>query len=285
MKTNPKLFTLVLGLLTGAVCAAQTPVVQSLTATNVALGAGASTFQAQVSDAGNNLTQVVFLIAGPGISGWQTVSSQTVSGASASPSTSWTPSQAGTYTLQLNATDTNTTVSSQTTFEVYIGQMTVGAVTVASGVNRIYQYGGEIVTATSTSGDNVVAQSGGNLILWAGGRVKLEPGFHAMEGSYFWAAVDHDQNGYSDVEETECHYIAGVPDAWLVDHGFNLSTSVSSWGYTAAQLLAAYQGGYNPSDIPNVTKPVSANILVIRMPSGAFYGVTPGSWSIATSGL
>jgi hypothetical protein len=260
----------------------------SLTVDSFYLGS-AVIFSPTVADADADMDYVTFAVAGPTpSSSWSTLSPDVnVPGAGTaaqqngvSVAKSWTPSLPGLWTVCVTVHSLNGSTSVNRSFDVLAGTRTLNPLTVPNGSNQIYTYAGELVTATDTSTSTTNVESGGNLILWSGGRVKLEPGFHAKEGSFFWAAVDHDMNGYSDQEELQQNFISGVPDAWLVDQGINLSTPMNTWGYTAAQLLAAYQGGYKATDIANASK-TTTFALILTTPSGT-YGVQPGSnWAIS----
>jgi len=261
----------------------------SLTVDSFYLGS-AVTFSPTVADADADIDYVTFAVAGPSpISTWSTLSPNVnVPGAGTASQQNgvtvqkaWTPSLPGLWTVRVTIHSLNGSSSVDRTFDVLAGTRTLNPLTVANGSNQIYSFPGELVTATSTSASTTNVQSGGSLILWSGGRVKLEPGFRAEAGSFFWAAVDHDQNGYSDQEELQQNFVQGVPDAWLVDHGINLSTPMSTWGYSAAQLLAAYQGGYNPGDTKAASGMPTNCQLVLRTPSGQCYGVQTSTWAIS----
>lgn len=156
---------------------------------------------------------------------------------------------------------------------------TVSNVTLASGQTKVVSDAGEITTAESSSGPTVKVQSGATLVLWSGTDVVLNPGFQSEEGSYFWGAVDHDMNGYSDMEEQQQNFIPGVPDAWLADHGVNLSAPVATWAHTPAEYLAAYLGGYDPA-AAGASLPASFT-LVLPTPGGQYYSVTTDGWAIS----
>jgi hypothetical protein len=246
------------------------------------------TFAPTVADDDMDMDYVTFSVSGPGVTGWSTLSpdinvpsvGQPAQQTGVTVSKSWTPSVPGLWTVSITVHSLNGSATLNRTFDVLeAGIRTINPVTVGSGSSQIFQYSGEIVTATNNSGDSVVVDSGGALILWSGGRIKLEPGFKAKAGvSLFWAAIDHNMNGYSDMEELQQNFIPGVPDAWLADHGVNLSLPMSSWAYTPAQYLAAYQGGYDPS----YTNAASTTTypLVLRAPSGQYYGVQTSTWAI-----
>ena len=95
---------------------------------------------------------------------------------------------------------------------------TISNYTVSSGQSRIIIDNGRIATSDTSP---VTVQNMGSLILWSGGGIDLKPGFHAVAGSFFWAAVDSNMNGYSDVEEATDSDGDGMCDAWEIDHGLN----------------------------------------------------------------
>lgn len=270
-----------------ATCAAA-PVVQPLQFGSVVLGSPI-TLQASVTDPGGSLISATFYVSGPavrdsanlGAISWPTaqlVGAVTLSGTSGSPQIAWTPPQSGSYTVTVYVADQTATVSQTGAFECVADRLTVAPVTVASGANTMYTDAGEIVTTENDATSNVVAQGASSLIFWSGGRVDLKPGFHASNGSFFWAAVDHNQNGYSDVEEATCTSGDGIPDAWKVDHGLSIGTNYSS----QPQYLAAYLGGYNPANT-KATSPLPTNPacqLVLPTPSSGYYGVNTSTWTI-----
>jgi hypothetical protein len=196
------------------------PTVPVLSVDSVVLGQSVI-LHAEVADTDEDLDFVTFQVSGPGVSGWSNLGNVNVSGTHAAANVVWLPPQTGVYTLRVVVHDLSGTTTQDQTFEIYSGRIVVPEQTIASGVNRMYQNDGEIATVESTSGAKVVVQAGGNFILWSGGRVTLKPGFHAQAGSFFWAAVDHNMNGYSDLEETTDTDGDGIPDAWEVDHGMN----------------------------------------------------------------
>ena len=102
-----------------------------------------------------------------------------------------------------------------------LASTTVTQLTVEGGQSHIVVDSGQILTAPNPSATMVQVQNNGTLIFWSGGGVHLEPGFRAASGSFFWAAVDTDMNGYSDQEEITDTDGDGMPDAWEVDHGLN----------------------------------------------------------------
>jgi len=269
--------------------AASVPTVQSFSTSPIYLGS-AATLSSNVADSGGGLVHVTFSASGPGLTGWQNVGDVAVTGSQANAQVTWAPVIPGLYTVEVsvfNADPNNPAIAYQFQ-EVLAGTRSLVPFTIANGMSQLLAYEGEFVTATDTASYSTSVKSGGTLILWSGGRIKLEPGFHAESGSFFWAAVDHNLNGYSDIEETQQHFIPGVPDAWLADQaltdpGINLSQSVSSWAYSSAQLQAAYQGGYKSTDIASVTKQNTGNYpLVLATPAG-FLGVQTDTWSIASA--
>lgn len=271
---------LALCLLGVSVARAALPTVNTLRVDSIPLGENA-VIRTDITDTDSDLDYFTVYIVGPGLSDWLSLGNINISGSHATPEQTWHPTAIGLYTVRVVAHDLSGTTTRDTTFEVFAGKLFISPVTIASGVNRIHQYDGEIVTTENPTTANVIVQSGGNLILWSGGRVTLKPGFHAQAGSFFWAAVDHDMNGYSDVEELQQNFIPGVPDAWLADHGVNLSTPISTWAHTAADYLAAYQGHYDPSD-SKAKLPLPADYqLVLRTPSGQCYGVKTSTWVIS----
>jgi len=289
-----RLFPLALALLGLVAAAGAAPVVQSLQFNSVILGSTA-TLQASVSDPGGNLVSAAFYVSGPatrdhnnlGAITWpgaQLVGTASISGSQATPQVSWQPPQIGTYWVTVYVADQAATTSQAGTLECVTGRLVIPPITIASPVNRMFLHSGEITTTENQAGSSVVVHSGGSLIFWSGGRIVLKPGFHAgnasdpNDNSFFWGAVDHDMNGYSDVEEATCTSGDGIPDAWKVDHGLSILVNYSS----QPQYLAAYRGGYDPTN-PNAATQLPTNgayQLVIRTPSSAYFGVNTSTWAI-----
>jgi hypothetical protein len=203
------------------------PIVDPLRLDSVILG-DAATLRATVSDPDGNLVAATFLVSGPatrdmthpGALGWpaaKSVGTVDITGSQACPQLAWRPPQIGSYTVWMRASDLSSTTTQAGAFETVTGRLVVPPTTIANGANKMFLYAGEIRTQENDTTPNVVVQSGGNLILWAGGRVVLKPGFRAFTGSSFWAAVDHNLNGYSDEEEEVDSDGDGMPDAWEVD--------------------------------------------------------------------
>jgi hypothetical protein len=209
-----------LGLVGPVTALATLPVVQSVSADSVALPGG-TTLRANVGDSDGDLAVTEFYVNGPGISGWLHAGSINVSGAQASPQIAWQPNLPGIYTVRADVYDTSGSASSQRSFEIFSGTLTISPITIASGMARMFSHTGQILTTEHASAPQVTAENGSTLILWAGGRVILKPGFKASAGSFFWAAVDHNMNGYSDMEEQTDTDGDGLFDAWEVDHGLN----------------------------------------------------------------
>lgn len=260
--------------------------VQSFSTNPIYLGS-ALTLSASVADGGGGLAHATFYAAGPGLSGWQNVGDVTISGYQATAQVNWTPVLPGLYTIEVAVfnSDPNNPAIAYEFQDVFAGSRTLAPFMIANGTSQIFDFEGELVSTTDTSTFSSAVKSGSNLVIWSGGRIKLEPGFHAEAGSFFWSAIDHNQNGYSDLEELQQNFVPGVPDAWLADQaltdsGINLSQPVSTWTYTAAQLQMAYQGGYKSSDIANATK-TTTYPLVLATPSG-FLGVQTDSWTITS---
>jgi hypothetical protein len=285
---NRRSFIIALALLGLAAAAPAAPVVQSLQFNSVILGS-ATTLQASVTDPGGSLVSATFYVSGPavrdslnlGAISWPTaqlVGTVGLSGSSGTtPPVSWQPPQIGTYTVTVYVADQTATTSQAGTLECVTGRLVIAPLTIASGVNRMFLHTGEILTTENQVSSNVVAQNGGSLIFWAGGRVVLKPGFRATTGAFFWAAVDHNMNGYSDIEESTCTSGDGIPDAWKVDHGLSILVNYSS----QPQYLAAYRGGYDPTNTA-ATGTLPANTqLVIRTPSSGYYGVNTSTWAIS----
>jgi hypothetical protein len=266
-------------------CAAA-PTVQGLQISSVILG-GSVNLQASVNHSGGNLVSATFYVSGPAVRDpanldaitWptaQAVGTWTPSGSQVTPQVTWQPQQVGTYAVTVYVSDQAATASQTGICECVSGQLTVPATTVASGTTSMDLYPGEILNQENDTSSNVVVQNGGNLIFWSGGRVDLKPGFHASTGSFFWAAVDHNMNGLSDVEEATSTAGDGIPDAWKVEHGLSI-------GVAYPQYRTAYLAGYDPSNKAATTGlPTDGSVqLVIKTPVNGYYGVNTSSWSIS----
>lgn len=279
MKRFCRLIFILLGLAPG-LSRASTPVVRNFSTSSVYLGES-PVVTVTVRDSGGDLASTTFSVSGPGVIGWQDIGSSSVTGAQATVQISWTPAPLlpGLYTARVIVSnhDPNQQAIALQTFDVFAGTETLVPFTIQNGSVQMFTFAGEIVTTTDTASHSTVVQSGGDVILWSGGRVKFEPGFHAQSGSFVWAAVDHDMNGYSDVEEQQQNFVSGVPDAWLVDQGINLMQPKSEWRYSDAQLQAAYAGGYKPSDVTN-TAPQGFGV-VLKTPGG-YYGLDPNNGAL-----
>ena len=220
LRTRPLLLATVLVAAFEASHAAS-PAIQTFQVDSVTQGADV-VMRAHVSDTDGDLAFASFKVSGPGITGWLLLGDVDVSGTQSPAQFTWSPARAGSFTARIEVNDTTSSVSSDRTFEVFPSTLTIPRQVVTSGVNRMYTHEGEILTPVSLSSPAVTTQNGGNLILWSGGRVILKPGFRAESGAFFWAAVDHDMNGYSDIEELADADGDGMPDAWEVDHGLNM---------------------------------------------------------------
>jgi hypothetical protein len=183
----------------------------------------------------------------------------------------WTPPATGTYEISTIAyhvepSPAAATVvgTAQTTFDVFTGRRIIRNVTIANGVSRLFAESGEILTGESSPVANVISENGGTMIFWAGGRLVLKSGFHAKPGSFFWAAVDSDNDGYSEMEEATDTDGDGMFDAWEVEHGLNPIANDANGDLDGDGLtnLQEFQQGRNPQvkDNPSIA-------LVIFTPS------------------
>lgn len=205
---------------------AAAPVVQEFKADPIVVGQDV-VLQATVTDSDGDLDYARFSVSGPGIPGWYVLGDEEVNGTQAVAQRTWRPWSPGFYTARVQVYDLANTVTTEKQFEVFDARFVVPNQTVANGAILMYQHVGEIATREE-AGTSVVVQNGGSLILWSGGRVTLKPGFRANEGSFFWAAVDHDMNGYSDIEEITDTDGDGIPDAWEVDHSLNMLSAADA---------------------------------------------------------
>jgi len=189
------------------------PFVTGVTASSVLTGQ-ATSLAASVGDVNSDLQSVAFYVSGPGISGSILAGTKSVSGGTGTGTVSYTPPSTGLYTVQAVVTDQAGMTSSATTlFDVFAGAETVQPMVVPNGQSMLVEFAGEIFTTENDTAITTDIQSGSDVVFWSGGRITLKPGFHAENGSFFWAAIDHDMNGYSDIEEAIDANHDGIPDA------------------------------------------------------------------------
>jgi hypothetical protein len=280
---RPRLYLLAaLGLVGPVTALATLPVVQSVSADSVALPGG-TTLRASVGDSDGDLAVTEFYVNGPGISGWLHVGSINVSGAQASPQIAWQPNLPGIYTVRADVFDTSGSASSQRSFEIFAGTLTISPITIASGTARMFSHTGQILTTEHASAPQVTADNGSTLILWAGGRVILKPGFRALNGSFFWAAVDHNMNGYSDMEELTDTDGDGMYDAWEVDHGLNMLANDAGGDLDGdgTSNYAEFLTGRNPNNRADASPLPVGFQLVLALPSGSYLGVKPTTLEVS----
>jgi hypothetical protein len=201
---------------------ASVPTVQSITADSIAIGESL-VVTANVTAPGSDLDYLTISVTRQTTSETVSLGSINVSGNNSTADVAWKPGYVGLYTVTVTVHSLDASSTQTKQVEVYSGRLELSRATVGNGVARLFQYGGEILTPALRPGDTstIRVAPGGNLIIWSGGRVVLSPGFRAEAGSFFWAAVDHDMNGYSDMEEATDTDGDGIFDAWEVDHGMN----------------------------------------------------------------
>lgn len=291
MKRNFSLLQIVpfaLALSAMSIARAAAPVI-NLTVDSFLLGDGV-TFTATVTDADADMDYAKFEVNGPGTSGWLHLTPNVnvpSPGTSAqqtgvSVPKSWTPTLPGLWSVRVTVYDLTGSASLSRTFDVLDGTITMSPRVVPSGANLMFLSSGELITPENTSSTALSVESGGSLILWAGGRVKLKPGFHAVSGSFFWAAVDHNMNGYSDIEEATDTDGDGMNDAWEVDHGLSAITNDAAGdldgdGMTNLQEFLSGRDPNNRADGPTLP---SGYGLVLRLPTNQFFGVNTSTWSM-----
>jgi hypothetical protein len=271
-----------------AVAKAATPSIKSFTTDSVVIGETVN-LSADVADTDGNLQAVVFYVKGTGISDWQTIGTVPVSGSQAVAPLTWTPAATGVFTFRADVVDPSTGSSAQRTIEVFIDRRMVVATTVDAGKNIMFTAGGELITKENTAATSVVAKPNSTLILWSNGRIVLKPGFRAEAGvTLFWAAVDHNGNGYSDLEELTDSDGDGMFDAWEIDHGLNFQLNDANGDLDGDGLsnFAEFQSGRNPQDKADALALPSGYNLVLKTPNGTsskYYGVSTSSWEIKSS--
>lgn len=257
MKTSTKTLTLLVAALgLSSLARAAAPSVTSASALSVSLGE-ATVLSAAVSDADADLKQVVFAVKLQDSSDWTNVGTVKLSGSASKAELVCTINLTGIHQVRATASDNASNEALlDSSFEVFTGKLLIAPVTIGNGVARMHEFGGEILTTANATTSTTVVQSGGNFILWSGGRVTLKPGFKVEAGSFFWAAVDHNMNGYSDLEEVTDTDGDGIPDAWEVDHGLSMTQSNTGWDTDGDGLsdLQEYQQGRDPhkKDNPSI---------------------------------
>ena len=163
-------------------------------------------------------------------------------------------------------------------FTAYCSQLIVAPATFNTGADVVIPHVGELVTTEDASTPRVVVKDGGALVFWASERIILKSGFRAETGSDFWAAIDHNMNGYTDQEESKDSDGDGLFDTWEADYpGFNpsiaQSSDVDNDGVSNRDELAA---GRNPTD-PSDGVPVPGGFqLVLKLPA-SYLGIKPGT--------
>ncbi len=266
--------------------AAAAPTIQPLQFDSVILG-GAAVLDAYVSDPAENRSGTTFSVSGPAVRNPLNLGAVTWPGFNPVGPVNlydppgvlrviWSPPQIGTYMVRVVVVGSSGTTTQYGYFETVVDRFTVPTNTIIeSGDNQMFLDSGEIRTQESDTQppSSVLVKSGGNLIFWAGGRVALKPGFWAKTGSFFWAAVDHDMNGYSDVEEATDSDGDGLPDAWEIDHGLNPFDPSDA----DSTNLQKYHSGHQL--VP--TSGTEGFQLILRAPSNAFFGVNTNTWAIS----
>jgi hypothetical protein len=233
---------------------AAAPVAQSLTGDSCVLGE-ATALHAQLTDADGDLDHADFYVTGPGVLTWSKIGTATASGATFRADVGWLPPSIGIYTVRVevydkagNGASNSAAARLDNTLEIFAQRITVQNLTVANGAMRVFNADGEIRTKENTAAAEVVIQSGGTAVFWAKNRINLKPGFRAQAGSTFWAGIDHNLNGYTDVEEVTDYDRDGIPDAWEFDHGldlFNAADAAADRDQDGLTNLQEYKGGTN----------------------------------------
>jgi hypothetical protein len=270
----------------GAIAAAHAaaPSVSLIKADQVLLGE-ALALHAEVADADGNLQTLSFYAAGPGLSGWQSLGTHTLSGAAAAVDRAWTPPQLGLYTIRVDVGDTlAATGSAQRTTQTFAQRTIVQGVNLPSGATQVFAANGEVRTKENTAGPEVVAQAGSTMVFWAQTRVVLRSGFRANTGAIIWAATDSDLDGYSDQEEATDSDGDGMCDAWEVDHGlnpFSAADAALDSDSDGRSNLAEYQANTDPNNRADAATLPGGYQLVLRLPSGSYAGLETGNWTLS----
>lgn len=268
----------VLGVAVAAVPAAE-PTVTLIQAEQVRLGEPIA-LRAEVADADANLQTLSFYASGPGLAGEQLLGTHAVSGAAAGIDRVWTPNQLGVFTVRVAVGDTLAGVGTASrTTQVFAERREVAAriMTAASGP-QVVAADGEIRTKVNTAATEVAAESGSDVVFWARSRVVLKPGFRAKSGGRFWAALDSDMDGYSDMEEVTDRDGDGLSDAWERDQG-NRPKYATGASTAATQTTT---GGYTNGNLGSSNLPPNYQ-LVLRTPGNRYAGVqTSNNWRIST---
>lgn len=115
-----------------------------------------------------------------------------------------------------------------------VGDTLVPATTYASGQPVVV-----FDPATITNeGNAITVTSGATVIFQAGTRIRLKPGFHAVAGARFYAAIGSTVDSDGD----------GLPDVWARAHGGVVgSAQTPHGGSLGLTYLSEYLLGTNPS--------------------------------------
>ncbi len=233
-----------------------------------------------------NLKAVSFNVSDSGVPGWRLLGSGAVSKNTGSGGRGRASVGTDTYAVQIQVDGLLTSAASATTTaQVFTEPQIIQGVNLAAGTIQVFRADGEIQTKVNTTGSEVVAQSGSTLVLWARNRVALMPGLRAASGSIFWAAVDADMDGYSDVEEATDSDGDGMCDAWEFDHGldpFSAADATLNPDNDSRNNLAEYLAGTDPFNAADGASLPSGYQLVLRLPSNGYVGLRASDWSLTT---
>lgn len=167
---------------------------------------------------------------------------------------------------------------------VFLLPLILGGQTTTS-INGVEVLDGEIedfvgeILETGTSG--VIIRDGGDSIFWADTKIVLKPGFEAEEGSLFWAAIDTDGDGFTDIEEATDSDGDGMFDMWEFLNGldpFNSGDASIDNDGDGYSNLTEFNNGWNPlvdngwQEIPGpeLTLPIGEDVLIITPENKAF---------------
>jgi hypothetical protein len=187
-----------------------------------------------------------------------------------------------------------------------LAQTTVANVTYASGQTLTVSDPTSIYASPS-----VVVSSGANITFSAGALITLDPGFHAVNGSYFQALISN-SGAVSNLQQTGATSTmasfswTGSPGSNPISY-FNLyrngvligMNGASSLSYTDSGLNAnsSYvygvvavdtKGNASPLFVVNINTPgpsgtlPSGNQVVLYVPANTYYGIATGNWTISS---
>lgn len=161
---------------------------------------------------------------------------------------------------------------------------TVPAQTIGNGQSLDVIHYGEIDTSGS-----VVVQNAGEAVFWSNSKVTLKPGFRALPSGtgLFWATIDSDFDGFTDMEAATDSDGDGIFDLWELVYGmdaWNPNDAALDYDSDGVSNLAEFAAGTDPMgwfDLPDslVSVPAGASLVIVD-PAGNLQGVAAPSLTL-----